>query len=205
MRTAKPNRLLTLTINPALYVVPREAFDATRKEVPILIRRLRKQFGEIEYLRVTEITKAGWPHYHLLVRSGLLPHSVVKKHWFEMTGASIVDLRQVKQSFQAYQYLVKYLSKLHDLGWTERHVSMSKKFAEKTDWKPADPYDVVEEKFHSFHPALFIAERFQGCRVRRLTLHAHLVYPNGDSNGQPRPNESCSPASCHADVDDSSL
>ena len=67
VRAARPNRLLTLTVDPSLYVSPRHAWEETRKCVPILIRNLRKRFGEVEYLRVTEVTQNGWPHYHLLV------------------------------------------------------------------------------------------------------------------------------------------
>lgn len=125
---AKPNRLLTLTVNNSLYANPREAFDATRAFVPELIRSLRKRFGEIEYLRVTEVTAKGFPHYHLLVRSGYLPHAVVKSLWESYTGATIVDLRPVTNSFGAYNYLTKYLTKLHKIDWTERHVSYSKRF-----------------------------------------------------------------------------
>lgn len=182
VRRARPNRLLTLTINPALYESPRDAFEQTSKKVPLLIRKLRKKFGEVEYLRVTEVTKNGWPHYHLLVRSGYLPHAVVKALWSEMTGAKIVDLRQVKQSFHAYQYLVKYLSKLHKLEWTERHVSMSKQFAEKDEWEPENPVETAEGEFHSFHPAFFLCERFEGCTIKRLSLHSHLILAKGSPN-----------------------
>jgi hypothetical protein len=125
---AAPNRLLTLTIDPKKYNAPRDAFEATAPLVPELIRLLRKRFGQIEYLRVTEVTKAGWPHYHLLIRSSFIPQPVVKAAWNKLTGAIIVDLRQVQKSFSAFTYLVKYLTKLHRLEWTERHVSYSRSF-----------------------------------------------------------------------------
>lgn len=179
VRSARPNRLLTLTIDPSLYVSPRHAWEETRKSVPILIRNLRKRFGEVEYLRVTEVTKAGWPHYHLLVRSSYLPHSVVRTLWNELTGARIVDVRQVTQSFKAYQYLVKYLSKLHKLEWTERHVSYSKAFFAKDNWKPENPLEYAEESFHSFHPANYVAENCVGATLHRLSDHCHLVLPEG--------------------------
>lgn len=125
---AKPSRLLTLTVDNSLYESPRHAFDETRSQVPELMRCLRKRFGEIEYLRVTEVTAKGFPHYHLLVRSGYLPHAVIKALWNKLTGASIVDIRPVTNKFGAYQYLAKYLTKMHRLDWTERHVSYSKSF-----------------------------------------------------------------------------
>lgn len=180
VRAARPNRLLTLTIDPSLYVSPRHAWEETRKCVPLLIRDLRKRFGEVEYLRVTEVTKAGWPHYHLIIRSGYLPHSVVRQIWNQLTGARIVDVRQVKESFKAYQYLVKYLSKLHKLEWTERHVSYSKNFIPKDPWEPESPLDYAEESFHSFHPANYVAEHLVGATLHRLTDHCHLVLAKGE-------------------------
>lgn len=174
---ARPNRLLTLTVNPALYHNQREAFDATRKQVPILIRRLRKQFGEIEYLRVTEATQRGYPHYHLMLRSRFIPHSVVKKLWAQMTGATIVDIRQVKKTFSCYKYLVKYLSKIHDLEWTERHVSLSRNFLPKqTDHLPETDETAEGEVFFQ-HPAAFLAERYAGYKLIQHGPCAYLLVP----------------------------
>lgn len=180
VRSARPNRLLTLTVDPSLYVSPRHAWEETRKSVPILIRNLRKRFGEVEYLRVTEVTKAGWPHYHLLVRSSYLPHSVVRSLWNELTGARIVDVRQVTKSFKAYQYLVKYLSKLHKLEWTERHVSYSRNFIPEDKWEPDNPLDYAGESFHSYHPANYVVEHCVGATLYRLSDHCHLVLSPGD-------------------------
>lgn len=170
---AKPNRLLTLTTNPALYGSPREAFDATRKQVPILIRRLRKQYGEIEYLRVTEATQRGYPHYHLMLRSAYIPHSVVKKLWSEMTGAYIVDIRQVKKTFSCYRYLVKYLSKIQDLEWTERHVSLSRNFIPPADDHLPETDETALGEIFFQHPAALLSERYVGYK---LVQHGNVGY-----------------------------
>ncbi len=177
VQAAKPNRLLTLTIDPALHLSPAEAWKTTRKKVPLLVRKLRTKFGEVEYLRVTEVTKAGWPHYHLLVRSGYLPHSVVKSIWSEMTGARIVDLRQVLKSFSAYKYLVKYLSKLHKLEWTERHVSLSRGFAPKSAYDPEIKLDLAEKSFVNEHPSSVLARDYHGYWAKRLTNNVLLITP----------------------------
>lgn len=150
---AEPNRLLTLTVDPTLYRDQRHAFDATRARVAELIRALRVRFGDIEYLRVTEATKKGFPHYHLLVRSKFLPQAVVKNIWEQLTGAKIVDLRQVTKTFGAYNYLTKYLTKMHNLDWTERHVSYSKKFFPtdpKKDERPSDLGDFQRVQQHPY-------------------------------------------------------
>ncbi len=125
---AQPNRLVTLTVDPALFESPRHAFDATRRQLPEWVRVIRVRFGEFEYLRVTEVTKKGWPHYHMLARSAYIPHSVARDIWRDLTGAKIIDLRQVKKTFGCYRYLLKYLTKMHHIEWTGRHVSYSKGF-----------------------------------------------------------------------------
>ncbi len=179
VRAAKPNRLLTLTVDPSLHADPKASWNATRKKVPVLVRSLRQNFGEVEYLRVTEITKRGWPHYHLLVRSGFLPHPVVKKYWNQLTGAKIVDLRQVKRSFEAYTYLVKYLSKLHKLEWTERHVSVSRNFIPPDDASPDDRLVCGEGTLHHYHPANYAAEYLQGKTLKRLSDGCHVILAKG--------------------------
>lgn len=182
---ATPNRLLTLTVDPKLYATPREAFDRTRKQVPILIRRLRERFGEVEYFRVTEVTGRGWPHYHLLVRSPYLPHAVVKKLWRELTQAEIVDIRQVDRNFRAYTYLLKYLSKMHDLGWTERHTSASKGFFPPEEPFEPEPLELAEGQYFGRHPANFLTEYFQDCEVVRFGDRGFLL--EGNSTMVPLP------------------
>jgi len=173
---AKPNRLLTLTVDPSGYKSPREAFDLTRRQIPRLFHHLRKKFGSIEYLRVTELTKNGWPHYHFLIRSKYIPHKVIRDKWLELTGAKIVDIRQVKEHFKAYQYLAKYLSKMHKLAWTERHVSTSRNFFPQETRETPPIYQLDEPSFIPMHPCDYLHEYHQG-RVLKIqapnlgTLH----------------------------------
>lgn len=174
-RAAKPSRMFTLTVNPAHWENPRQAFDGTRRQVSELIKKLRARFGELEYLRVTELTKQGWPHYHLLVRSGYIPHAAVKKLWEEMTGAYIVDVRQVKQCFRAYTYLVKYLSKLHKIEWTARHVSYSKGFFPKVD-KPESPTASVENRsILQMHPITYLLQNHKGDTLEDYLGRTYLI------------------------------
>lgn len=159
---AKPNRLLTLTVDPSLWENPRDAFDGTRDKVSKLCRKLRTRFGEVEYLRVTELTGAGWPHYHLLVRSGYLPHPVVKDHWNKLTGASIVDLRMIHNRFKTYTYLVKYLAKMHNLGWTNRHMSHSRGFFRKEEEQQTNSLQLRDKSMQDLH----------------LCHYLHMQYPD---------------------------
>lgn len=171
--TAKPNRLLTLTVDPSKWDNPRHSFDGTRRQVPELFRFLRTRFKEVEYLRVTELTRHGWPHYHAMVRSPYIPHEVVKRKWRELTGALIVDLRQIKGNFACYSYLVKYLSKMHKIGWTERHVSYSKKFFPKTDHPQREGLDLQATTIIEAHPSTYLYSRFRGAN---LTMLGHNLF-----------------------------
>lgn len=182
---ASPNRLLTLTIDPKKYNAPRDAFEHTAPLVSELIRLLRKRFGEVEYLRVTEVTKAGWPHYHLLLRSKYIPQPVVKAAWSALTGAVIVDLRQVQKSFSAFTYLVKYLTKLHKLEWTERHVSYSRAFfpAECKDEKKKS--NLIDIKRISDHPYTYLARWYPGQVMTQIRPAAWLLDRAGNDTESP--------------------
>lgn len=172
---AAHNRLLTLTTDPKLFCSPRDAFERTASYVPELIRALRVRFGEVEYLRVTETCKNGYPHYHLLVRSGYLPQPVIKSLWTKYTGCSIVDCRQVTQSFSAFNYLVKYLSKMHNLGWTERHVSTSKRFFPIAPPPDAPPRTWACAARDPLHPYVLLGRWYGGLEVLHVSATAWLL------------------------------
>lgn len=174
-RDAKPNRMMTLTVDPKRWASPREAFDGTRRQIAPLFSTLRQRFGPAEYLRVTELTKAGWPHYHFLLRSDFLPHAVVRNTWEQLTGATIVDLRQVKPQWNAYSYLLKYLCKLHSIEWTERHVSYSRGFFPEPPEKPPWPFELRSSTTEHLHPNTYLTTYEVGNPVARVTNSVFAV------------------------------
>lgn len=180
-REARPNRLVTLTVDPSLWDSPRHAFDGTRRQVPECMRTLRTKLGELEYLRVTELTRRGWPHYHLMVRSPYLPHPVLKKRWQELTGAQIVDVRQVKDHFNTYSYLVKYLSKMHKIGWTERHVSYSRHFFPDRPEDKKTGLDLKDVSIIECHPSTYLISRFRGATLTCLGVNLFAIQPDPDA------------------------
>jgi hypothetical protein len=173
--------MLTLTVDPVKWEHPRAAFDGTRRHLPTLMNALRKRFGSIEYLRVTELTRNGWPHYHLLLRSGYLPQPVIKNEWERLTGARIVDIRPVDGRFSAYTYLLKYLCKLSNLGWTDRHVSTSRNFFPPEPEKPASRLQIERPENLSMHPATYLARHAAGSYVVKLTPSVFAISNNLDS------------------------
>ena len=114
---AEPNRLITLTISTSLWETPRQSYEATKSKVTQLAIRLRRKFGEFEYFKVLEVTKKGWPHYHLVVRSGYIPQPTISDIWQQLTGAHIVDVRAIKKTRDVYFYVVKYLAKQKYIPW----------------------------------------------------------------------------------------
>jgi len=174
-QTADPKRLLTLTIDPSLYSSPREAFDKTRRQVPELIRQLREKFGEVEYLKVTELHKSGFPHYHLMIRSGYLPHECIKSIWSSLTGAKICHIEPINQKFSTFFYLVKYLSKMHRIAWTDRHVSYSRNYFRPDPNFEKEPCTLTEKRLEPQHPWIYLHNLWSRLSVRQIREFAWLV------------------------------
>ena len=113
IKTTSANALLTLTCNPTRYPTPEDAFHGLSAATSLLVKRLRRYAAPhpVEYLLVWEVTKAGWPHAHILLRSPYLPQRMISKAWQELVGAVIIDIRGVKTTEGAMEYVAKYLAK----------------------------------------------------------------------------------------------
>jgi hypothetical protein len=136
---------------------------------------------------VTELHKSGYPHYHMLVRSGFLPHVVVKNEWNRLTENSIVDLRQVDGTFKSYTYLTKYLSKMHRLEWTDRHVSYSRKFFPDGSLKKPEGEGLADGKMFKTHPFRWLAENCPGKEVIQQGPMTFLLTDNVPNSIRDRP------------------
>lgn len=113
LETAAPTHLITLTCSQKAFSTPYLAFRHLSAAVPNLVKRLRRQFPAVtfQYLLVWETTRAGWPHAHLLARTSYLPQRALSRHWRELTGAPVVDIRRVTSARGATAYVAKYLTK----------------------------------------------------------------------------------------------
>lgn len=140
---ARPTKLITLTVNTKLWDSPRAAFDGTRRRLPRLIQKIRRAYGEFEYLRVLEITKRGWPHYHFVARCKYLPQQIISGWWDQLTGAPIVDIRKIDRSADAYWYVTKYLGKQRYCRWTNRRAVLSRHFDPNRDERKQDRLGLI--------------------------------------------------------------
>lgn len=175
VKLAVPNKLLTLTVDPAHDDNPELAWMRTAPLVPELIRALRKRFGTIEYLRVCEKTTKGWPHYHLMVRATYLPQPVIKHLWENLSGAKIVDIREVKQFFNSFQYLVKYLTKLRRIDWTDRHVTYSRRFFPTSISRTTAPSEWHVLQRVNERPLKFLSECYNGNELIQTSPEMYLL------------------------------
>ena len=169
--------MLRLGVDPEKWESPEAAWRGTSPQVPELCRILRKERGECEYLRVTELHKSGWPHYHCLIRSSFLPQKRISELWDQLTKAPVVDIRKVDNTFSSFRYLVKYLTKLHKIEWTDRHVSYSRGFFREEDLEKIlyPDRDVLERTDE--HPWVYLSNRYDAADVGVDTRgNYHLPY-----------------------------
>jgi hypothetical protein len=162
---AAPNRWIRLGVDPALYESPKAAWEHTAPLLPECIRTLRKDLGEIEYLRVCELHASGYPHYHALLRSGFIPQKLLSTTWRNLAHAPVVWISKIDQSFSSFRYLTKYLTKLHRIEWTDRHVSYSRNFfrPEDTEKIAFAKKDIIERS--ETHPWKWLCDHFPGEQI----------------------------------------
>lgn len=150
---AKPNRFVTLTLDRSR--TPDDTLRVFTTQIPKLIKRLRREFDAIEYLRMREQCADGYPHFHFLVRSGFIPHARLKQHWNELTNATIVDIR--KAHGRSTGYVAKYISKARsaDGQWHRQRIAVSQAFWLNTDDEHETDLQNFEHK--RTHPTEWVA------------------------------------------------
>jgi hypothetical protein len=147
---------------------------------------MRTQLGEIEYLRVCELHVSGYPHYHALLRSGFIPQKLLSCTWKKLANAPVVWISKIDQSFSSFRYLTKYLTKLHRIEWTDRHVSYSRNFFRPEDTeKIAFPVREITERSET-HPWKWLADHYPDQEVAleangTFTLPHRPGYPEIDT------------------------
>jgi len=172
-KEAKPNRLLTLTVSTHRYPDPQSAWDGMAKAFPELMRFARSISAECEYLKVLEIHQNGYPHFHCLLRSSYLHHPLILAEWRRLIAGpddglqsddapkafAGVNIKKVDDSFRTYFYLVKYLTKLHKVPFTDRRVSYSKNFFNPADLEQTEYAKLDSVEKYDQHPWVWLRER----------------------------------------------
>lgn len=109
----KPNRFLTLTVNPALYNSQARRAEMLSRAWRLLRKRIRRKFhwDRVPFLAVVERQKSGEPHLHILLRCPYLPQAWISEQMRDLIGAPIVDIRWITDQGRVAAYIVKYCGK----------------------------------------------------------------------------------------------
>ena len=75
------------------------------------VKRVRRKFGNFEYVAVREWTVKGKPHLHVLFRGNYMDQKWISDAWSDVHSSFIVDIRKVSSLKKAANYLMKYLVK----------------------------------------------------------------------------------------------
>ncbi len=109
-------RFLTLTSSPA------SPLDIQRSWRRLYGRLSRRKLID-GYIKVTEQTKSGLLHLHVLFRGSFIAQAWLSKIWAEVHGAEVVDIRKAYGKKGAAAYLAKYMSKAGErYSWSWRWV-----------------------------------------------------------------------------------
>lgn len=158
---ARPNRMVTLTCRHEDGPAHRHRLMVLA--LPRLITELR-QVTPIEYLRMLESCVDGYPHFHLLVRSGFIEQSTIKEKWRRLTGAEIVDVRRAHGGSVAY--VAKYINKARDETGTfsRQRISVSKDF-----WRPEVGAELAVTEVTREHPVPYATTKLSDRAITRRT------------------------------------
>lgn len=112
-KRGKPNRFITLTVNPHWFDGPDDRASRLAKAWRLVVAAFRHRWpkGESEYLAVFEATKNGEPHLHIVWRGAFMPQKWLSRQMAKRMGAPVVDIRRVKRAADVAEYVTKYFSK----------------------------------------------------------------------------------------------
>lgn len=191
---AKPNRFLTVTCRHEQGIEHQLANikKAWRKLIPAL----RTLHGPIEYCRILERCKDGYPHFHALLRSGYLPQNEIKTSWEKFAGATIVDIRRIHP--KSVTYVAKYVNKANDDAGTlnRQRITVSKSFWNKRD---------RESQFMNFdhsrqHPQDFAEKKQHEITFMKHGLNVYSMHDRQPGDGLPEELQSTNNESADDDL-----
>lgn len=129
---ARPNRFITLTCKPAWHQNPQNAYEHMKEALPLLVAKLRKMCGELEYAAVWELHESGYPHLHIAARGAYLPIKLINHIWSSLHIGENNWISAVINHSGAARYAAKYItktiSKAKDLIHITRIIQYSKNY-----------------------------------------------------------------------------
>lgn len=173
VRSARPERHITLTCNPALFPSPDHALEKMKDSIRKLAHAIRKgrkktktQTYEkprtFEYAVIWELHQSGWPHAHLAQWGDYVPHQFLRQLWKKLTGATIVYIVELDyrrpDTHSWSKYLIKAIPRDRSLFFGKRMISFSANF-DRNGFNDNDAGDLGTVKWHKVlaYPGTVIA------------------------------------------------
>ena len=122
--SGRPNTFITLTVNPAVGSSPEHRARLLKDAWRQVVKRAKKlyRYKEIPYACVTEATKDGEPHLHILVRCRWIGQGWLAEQMKELTGAPICWIERIRSPKRMARYVSKYCGKEpHRFGTMKRY------------------------------------------------------------------------------------
>ena len=100
-------RLLTLTLDPKMVSLS-DSLNQLSHLWDIFSKALKRKYPDLQYIKVVEFHKSGYPHLHIILNR-YIPKPLVRNLWVTRGGGEIVDIRQINGERIA-NYVSNYLS-----------------------------------------------------------------------------------------------
>jgi hypothetical protein len=136
----KAKRFITLTYRPRPDKSPQEALDELNHAWRTIWKRVKRAQGAraAGYVRIVEVTRAGWPHLHLAVDCQFISQENLSTWTEELLDSPIVDIRAIKTEKGLARYLAKYLTKQSEA------ISSRRRYGATPQFLPPAPAPVLE-------------------------------------------------------------
>jgi len=86
-----------------------------------------------------------------------------------MTGAPIVDVRQIKRRDKVYFYVVKYLAKQSHVPWTNRRVSWTRAFFRPSELIPGPRLELMDQQWSAYSPSSYLVDHCPNANLVRYS------------------------------------
>lgn len=145
---SKANRLLTLTVKPDPTLSQVQQLDLINHHFRSLMKSLRRRIpgGRIEYVKVVEAHKSGAPHLHVALYCPYIRQRTIATLWNHLSGSPVIDIRAIRGTKGAGNYLAKYLTKSLEQFEGRRKWSQSAGFLPCADG-PVEPLAQAVERW----------------------------------------------------------
>lgn len=171
----KPRIFLTLTSkrrsNITATMAAKELANAWRLlRLRIMRRYKRKAFP---FICVFQATKLGWPHLHILARTGFIDQKWLSEQMNELTGSPIVDIRLIKSSQQAANYCARYCGRETERFGTSKRYWQSQDYDQRPEPEARTDFDprVKWERQIEAMDRWCASQQSQGWWVTRIANH----------------------------------